>query len=303
MESRRKNNKIIVILGPTSSGKSAAAIRIARKFNGEIISADSRQIYRGMDIGTGKVTIAEQKMAYHWLIDIVSPKTDFNVTQFKRKAEKIITDILKRKKLPIICGGTGFWIRAVVDDLNFPKVKPNWELREKLGELGSEELFKMLRRIDPVRASIIDPKNKIRLIRAIEICQKLGKVPRFKPHLAKKKNRHEFLQIGIDVPREVLSEKIKKRLKKRFQAGLIKEVNDLRRLGLNWKKIQSFGLCYFWTPLYLTGKISLDELEERVYLAEKDYAKRQMTWFKKDKRILWLKKSKEIEREVKKFIS
>jgi tRNA dimethylallyltransferase len=114
---------------------------------------------------------------------------------------------------------------------------------------------------------------------------------------------YDFLQIGIDVPRAQLYSKIKKRLEKRFRAGLIEEVNDLCKLGLSWKKIQGFGLCYFWTPLYLTGKISLDELEERVYLAEKDYAKRQMTWFRKDKRIKWLKNYKAIEREVKKFLN
>jgi tRNA dimethylallyltransferase len=303
MEFRGKNNRIIVILGPTSSGKSAVAIKLARKFNGEIISADSRQIYRGMSLGTGKVSRAEQKMACHWMIDVVSPKTDFNVAQFKRKAEIIIADILRRKKLPIICGGTGFWIKAVVDNLSFPKVKPDWKLREKLGRLGHEELFKIIKRIDPGRASTLDSRNKIRIIRAIEICQKMGKVPRIKSQIAKVKNKYQFLQIGISIPRTQLHEKIRKRLERRFQAGLVEEVRKLKKLGLTWKKIQSFGLSYFWIPLYLENKISLDELRERVYLAEKDYAKRQMTWFKKDERIIWLKKYKEIEGKVKKFLS
>lgn len=302
MESGR-NDKIIVILGPTSSGKSAATIKLARKFNGEIISADSRQIYRGMDIGTGKVTAGEQKMAQHWLIDVASPKNDFNVTQFKRKAEKVIVDILKRKKVPIICGGAGFWIKAVVDDVNFPRVKPDWELRKELGKLSTAKLFTMLKKLDQTRAKNIDRKNKVRLIRAIEICQKIGKVPRFEPSLVSEKNKYQFLQIGIDVPRAQLDGKIKKRLKKRFQTGMIEEVKKLKKLGLSWKKIQGFGLAYFWIPLYLEKKISLEELRERVYLAEKDYAKRQMTWFRKDKRIVWLKRYKEIEKEAKKFLN
>jgi len=298
------NNKILVILGPTSSGKSSVAIKLAKKFNGEIISADSRQIYRGMDIGTGKVTVAEQKMAPHWLIDIVSPKTDFNVTLFKKKAEKIIANILKRKKVPIICGGTGFWIKAAVDNVNFPEVKPDWKLRETLEKLTSAKLFAMLKKLDSERSKNIDKYNKRRLIRAIEICETIGKVPPLKRSDFKpaKVGPWEFLQIGIDVPREILHEKIKKRLKKRFQSGMIEEVKKLRKSGLGWKKIQSFGLAYFWIPLYLENKISLDELYKRVYLAEKDYAKRQMTWFRKDKRILWLKSYKEIEKEIKKLL-
>jgi len=254
-----------------------------------------------MDIGTGKVTPAEQKMAVHWLLDVASPKNDFNVTQFKRKAQRLIADILRRKKVPIICGGTGFWIKAVVDDIVFPKVKPDWKLREKLEKYSTEELFAQLKKIDPGRASTIDKNNKIRLIRALEICKYLGKVPRnTKPQMPDRK--YEFLQVGIDVPREMLNEKIKKRLKKRFSAGMIDEVKKLRKSGLTWKKIQSFGLAYFWIPLYLNGKITLNELQERVYLTEKDYAKRQMTWFRKDKRIIWLKNYRDIEKQVKEFL-
>jgi len=305
MESGGKSNKIIVVLGPTSSGKSAVAIKLARKFNGEIISADSRQIYRGMDLGTGKVTRSEQKMARHWMLDIVSPRANYSAALFKRGAEKIISDILDRKKIPILCGGTGFWIKSVVDNVNFPKVKPDWKLREQLGKLSAGKLFSMLKKIDPVRAKNIDSKNKVRIIRSIEICQKLGRVPEIRKSDPKptKIGPREFLQIGIDVPREILSEKIKKRLKKRFQAGLIEEVRTLKKSGLSWKKIQGFGLCYFWIPLYIKEEISLEKLYERVYLAEKDYAKRQMTWFKKDKRILWLKNYKEIEKEAKKLLN
>jgi tRNA dimethylallyltransferase len=296
MESR---GKIIIILGPTSSGKSEVAVRLAKKFKGEVISADSRQIYRGMDVGTGKITKKEMAGIKHWMLDIASPKTDYNVAKFKKQAEKIIADILQRGKLPIICGGTGFWIKAIVDNVNFPEIKPNKKLRDKLHDYPAEHLFEMLKKLDSDRAKNIDQHNKVRLIRAIEICKALGSVPKYKTQDAK----YEFLQIGIDVSKEKLYQNIKKRLGTRFKHGIIKEVKDLQeKYKLSWKKIQSFGLGYFWIPLYLQNKLSKEELFEKVYLAEKDYAKRQMTWFQKDKRIKWLKNYKEIEKASKFFI-
>lgn len=295
-------NKIIVILGPTSSGKSEVAIRLARKFDGEIISADSRQIYRGMDIGTGKVSRTEQKLARHWLIDIVSPKTEYNVSRFKKDANYVINYLHKKDELPIICGGTGFWIKALADDVNFPEVKPDKKLRKKLEKESAEKLFTRLKKIDPERARNIDAKNKVRLIRAIEICKVIGKVPKFMEREAQN-NKYEFLQIGIKIDKEELNENIKKRLKKRLAQGMIAEVKKLHSQGLSWKKIQSFGLGYFWIPLYLQDKIGKYELFEKAYQAEKNYAKRQLTWFRKDKRIIWLKNYKEIEKETKHFLN
>lgn len=348
------DNKIIVILGPTSSGKSEVAIRLAKKFNGEIISADSRQIYRGMNVGTGKVEpdrpgeipiefAAKGKFSSgshsfisagipHYLIDIISPRTEYNVSDFKKDAEKIIEDILSRGKLPIICGGTGFWIKAVVNNVTFPEVKPNKVLRNMLRNKTAEELFKMLKKADPERAKNIDAKNKVRLIRAIEICKALGKVPLLPtpPPLGRGwpegpgegTNKHTFLQIGIDVSKEELHRNIKRRLKKRFAAGMIEEVENLhKKYKLSWKKIQSFGLGYFWIPQYLQSKIKtkeelfekvypvessrsedIENVFNRVYHAEKDYAKRQMTWFRKDHRIIWLKNYREIAKAAKKFL-
>jgi len=291
--------KIIAILGPTSSGKSEVAIRLAKKFNGEIISADSRQIYRDLDIGTGKVSKQEQKTAKHWMLDIINPTTKYNATKFKQHSEKIIADILQRKKLPIICGGTGFWIQAVVDNIVFPEVKPDEKLRNSLRNKTAEHLFSMLKKLDSKRANNIDAKNKVRLIRAIEICKELGSVPRIKTL-----PKYEALQIGIDVPKEKLHLNIEKRLRKRWQAGMIKEVKDLhKKQKLSWKKIQSFGLGYFWIPLFLQGKLSKEELFKRLYLTEKYYAKRQMTWFQKDQRIVWLKNSAQISIAVKKFLA
>lgn len=312
-------NKIIIILGPTASGKSSTAIKLAQKFNGEIISADSRQIYRGMDIGSGKVTGSKKAVIpslsrdlnkkttfisegiSHYMIDIVSPQTDFSVAKFKKKAERYIEDILKRDKLPIICGGTGFWIQAIVDDIVYPEVKPDWQLRKNLEKESLENLLNKLRKIDPQRAKTVDIKNKVRLIRAIEICQSLGKVPTNSK--IKKDPKYNFLQIGIMRDKEELIQRIKLNVKKRFDLGMIEEVENLKKQGLSWSKIMSFGLSYKLIPQYLKGEIKTqEELIEKIYLAEKNYAKRQMTWFKKDKRIKWLDNYEEIKKEVEFFI-
>ncbi len=341
MVMKKRKNKVIVILGPTSSGKSKVAIKLAKKFNGEIISADSRQVYRGMDIGTGKVEpdrpgeipVKSARGGFssgtppfisagipHYMIDIVSPKTDYNVAKFKKQADRIIADILSRGKLPIICGGTGFWIKAIVDNVKFPEVKPDWKLRKKLNKKKITGLIQELKKLDPDRLKAIDKNNKVRLIRAIEICKTLGRVPTNNLQ----STTYNFLQFGIKLPEEKLYQNIKKRLEARFKQGMIKEVKDLReKYKLSWKKIQSFGLGYYWIPLYLQGELTKLEVFEkiypmeypakrdnfakrnlfhRVYQSEKDYAKRQMTWFKKDKRIKWLRKYKDIEKEVKNFI-
>jgi len=302
---KKRNNKVIVVLGPTSSGKSEVAVKLAKKFGGEVISADSRQVYKYMNIGTGKITKKEMAGIKHWMLDIVSPKTDCNVAKFKKQADKIIADILKRGKLPIICGGTGFWIKAIVDNVNFPEVKPDKVLRNQLSNKSASILFKMLEKLDSERAKNIDKNNKARLIRAIEIVRKLGKVPALNAPSPYQGEGCEvkFLQIGIDIPKEKLQKNIQKRLKKRFAQGMIKEVGVLReKYKLSWKKIQSFGLGYFWIPLYLQNKISKEKLFEKIYLAEKNYAKRQMTWFKKDQRINWLKDYRKIEKQAVKFI-
>jgi len=294
------NNKIIVILGPTASGKSSVAIKLAKKFNGEILSADSRQIYRCMDIGSGKITKTEQKIVPHYMLDIVSPNTKYNVAKFKKQALRHIKDILSREKIPIICGGTGFWIKAIVDDIDFPQVKPDQELRNKLCKKSDKELFKNLKELDAKRAKNIDTKNKVRLIRAIEICKTLGKVPAKKNIINK---RYNFLQIGIKQPKEKLHQRIKLNVKKRFNKGMVKEVKNLHRKGVSRKRLQSFGLSYALVPEFINGVVkSKEELLEKIYLAEKNYAKRQMTWFNKDKRIKWLKNYKEIEKETKKFL-
>ena len=344
-----KKTKVIVILGPTSSGKSDLAVRLAKKLEketgkqSEIISVDSRQIYKDMDLGTGKVEggwksvktnplairpddpVGRESRAFrsaslrskgpallafiyknipHHLIDFVDPITHsqedkkYSVTNFQKDCLQLIKKIDRENKIPILCGGTGFWISAVIDNIIFPEVKPNKKLRAELSKKSNAELFKMLKEKDPDRAKNIDPKNKFRLIRALEICEELGTVPKTK---AKPPKNLDFLQIGLDYPVEILAEKIKKRLESRWTDGMIEEVKNLKeKYKMSWKEIQAFGLAYYWIPLYLQNKLLDDqkniitdpiqakkELIQRVYFAEKNYAKRQRTWFKRDKRIVW----------------
>ncbi|TAK96597.1 tRNA (adenosine(37)-N6)-dimethylallyltransferase MiaA [Patescibacteria group bacterium] len=295
MESRRK---VIVILGPTASGKSSLAIKLARKFNGEIISADSRQIYRGMNIGTGKVTRAEQRLARHWMLDIVSPKTEYSVAKFKKAANLVIEDILKRDKLPIICGGTGFWIKAIVDNIQFPEVKPDWKLRKELEKESTKKLFQKLQKLDPKRANTIDPQNKVRLVRALEICHSLGSVPPLRATQTNTSNCN-FLQIGIALPKKKLDVRIAKRLEQRFKQGMLREVRNLHfKKGTSWKRLEQFGLEYYWIARYLQRKITLVEMKEKLRLDIIHYAKRQMTWFRKDRRIKWLTSYSGIHKKV-----
>ncbi|MBU4078319.1 tRNA (adenosine(37)-N6)-dimethylallyltransferase MiaA, partial [Patescibacteria group bacterium] len=164
--------KIIVVVGPTASGKSDLAVEIAKKYNGEVVSADSRQVYKGMDIGTGKITQKEMQGIKHYLLDVASPKTRFTVAQYQKKANQAIGEIIKKEKLPILCGGTGFYIQSIVDNIAIPKVKPDLKLRKNLEKQSAEELFEQLKKLDSERAKNIDKYNKRRLIRAIEIVLK-----------------------------------------------------------------------------------------------------------------------------------
>jgi tRNA dimethylallyltransferase len=293
------SRKIIIILGPTASGKSNLAVRLAKEINGEIISADSRQVYRGMDIGTGKITKEEMRGIPHHLLDVASPRKRFTVSQYKKLALEAIKKILKKNKIPIICGGTGFYIQAVVDGIVIPKVKPDWKLRKKLEKKTTQELYKILKKIDPKRAKNIDERNPRRLIRAIEIVKKTKKPV---PPLAADPLPYPVLIIGIKKSQKELKKLIKKRLLKRLKAGLAEEVKKLKKSGLSWKKLEEFGLEYRQLAKCLQG---LTLPEEMTALLQKDiehFAKRQMTWFKKDKRIKWIKNYKKAEFLAKKFI-
>ncbi len=279
--------KVLVILGATSTGKSDLAVILAKKLNGEVISADSRQVYKGLNLGTGKITKKEMHGIPHHLLDVANPKSKFSVTDFKDEAEKKIKEILNRNKLPIIAGGTGFYIDAVVNNTIFPEVPPDGKLRKKLADKSSGQLFAILKKLDKKRAKEILDKgelnNKVRLIRAIEIVKVLGKVPKIK----NKKSEYEFIKIGLILDDAKLKEKIKARLLKRIRLGMLKEAETLHKKGLTWKRMMELGLEYRYMAMYLQNKINKGEMIERLTNEINHYAKRQKTWFKRDKEINW----------------
>ena len=299
MEPQRK---IIVILGPTASGKSALAVKLAKKINGEIVSADSRQVYKEFNIGSGKITKKEMSEVPHYCIDIVSPRKIFTVVDFKKCANEAIEKIFIRNKTPIIVGGTGLYIQAIVDNLVLPEVKPNWKLRKELENKTTEEMLETLKKLDPERAKNIDAKNPRRLIRAIEIAKALGKVPNLEIQCPS----WEALQIGIKLPDEILKKNIEKRIKKMLNppagGGLVAETKRLRASGLSWKRIHELGFEYKYPALFLQNKISKDEMLSKMLVENWQYAKRQMTWFKRDKRIKWTSKEKQAEKFIKEFL-
>ncbi len=285
------SEKIIIIVGPTASGKSELAVKMAKSLKGEVVSADSRQIYEGLDIGSGKVAGRWRNGNYyykgvrHHLIDIINPKRAVSAAQFQKLAKRAIKGILSRGHVPIICGGTAHWIDAVVYDQKFPKVKPDLKLRAKLERKSTQQLFAQLKKLDPARAGTIDAKNPRRLIRALEIVLTTGKaVPRLI-----QKPKFDAQWVGIKVDPATLSKKIEKRLQQWLKQGLLKEIEALHKKGVPWRQIEQFGLDYKFGALYLQGQISYDDMTAQSALSIKRYAKRQMTWWKRNKKIKWVK--------------
>ena len=300
---KRERQKILVVLGPTASGKSALVVLLALKFGGEIISADSRQVYKGLDIGTGKITKKEMRGVRHHLLDVEDPRRQFTVVQYVEKARRAIAAIARRGKLPIICGGAGFYISAVVDNLALPKVPPNKNLRAELRGKTSEALFATLLKLDPRRAKTLDAKNPRRIIRAIEVAQALGKVPDRQPS-TNSQEPYEYLFIGLRVPPQELKRKILIRLLARMRRGMVREARKLHGQGLSWKRMNELGLEYRYLAKYLRNEMSKSEMIQKLGTEIWHYTKRQMTWFKRDPRIKWFspKDFKAIEKEIAVFL-
>jgi len=312
---KKQSQKIIVVVGPTSSGFSDLGIRLAQKFNGEIISADSRQVYRGMDIGTGKVTKKEQKMAVHHLLDVISPKKQFTADDFKKLGQKAINDVQHRYKIPVIVGGTGFYVDVLLGKASIAEVPPNKKLRAKLEKQSAEQLFKQLNRLDLRRARTIDCKNKRRLIRALEIIMTTNK-----PVPAIKKQNAIFRVLWLGLRPKDLEKKIKLRLDTRLKQGMVKEVKNLLKSGVSKKRLYDFGLEYRQISEYLASEkpapyeskasrsgfkvksvksFRKSEHYQKLLREIIKYSKRQMTWFKRNKEIHWINPSAEGQKEAK----
>ncbi len=318
--------KILVILGPTSTGKSDFAVGLAKQFsakggsasggNGaEIISADSRQVYKGLDLGTGKVprdrvrssrfstNYSRQTTNYlyrgvpHHLLDVASASRVFTASDYARLAKRSILKIAKKGKLPIICGGTGFYIAAALEKQSLAPVPPNATLRKQLLKKSAAELFLLLKKMDPERARNIDAKNTHRLIRAIEIAKAIGKSP-----ARNREEEYNALKIGLNFPLETLKKRIGLRLKKRLRLGLIKEVARLHENGLSFRRMEALGLEYRYISRHLRGMLTRKQMEEELSREIFKFAKRQNTWFKKDKSIHWVKNLKEAASLVRRFL-
>ena len=296
--------KIVVIAGPTASGKTALGIRIARAFGGEVVSADSRQIYRGMDIGTGKPTPAEMEDVPHHLIDIRDPDEGYTAADYQRDAIAATLDILARGKLPILVGGTGLYIKSVVENLDIPSVVADPELRmtieREIAEEGLPAVFEKLIALDPDAEREVDGRNPRRVVRALEVARATGL-----PFTAARKKQaplFEALEIGLDPPAAVLRDRIERRVDEIFRDdALPNEVRTLvARYGADAPALDAIG--YRETITYLNGRITNEEAAELIKRKTRAYAKRQMTWFKKDAAILWAADPEEAETRIRVFL-
>jgi tRNA dimethylallyltransferase len=321
-------NKLLVICGPTATGKTKLALRLAKTINGEIISSDSRQVYTGLDIGTGKDIPPHSKIMLRnskfggvydfggvlvWGYDLVDPQKEFSVAQYLKIIQKIIKNIQKKGKTPILVGGTGFYIKAVVDGIPTVAIPRNKKLRQKLADKKVEELFEILAQLDSAKAAsmnLSDRKNSRRLVRAIEIAQwMIDRKSFYKPENALLKNQQfDVCFIGLTAPTDFLGQKIKKRVGERIRLGIEKEIKRLLALGVGWEKQALNSLGYRQWKDYFEGKMSKEEVIQKWIGDEIKYAKRQMTWFKKDKRIIWFDITKknyeeEVEKRVKRWYS
>lgn len=293
--------KIIAIVGPTASGKTDLSLFLAKKFDGYIISADSKQLYKGMDIGTGKITEKEAGTIPHFGFDLINPDQEFNVSHFKKYAERIIDS---KDEVAIVVGGTGLFIDALLYNITPPEVAPDLEFRTKIEEQIQKEsleaVVKELIALDPEAENIVDLKNPRRVIRALEVTKKSGKP--FSAYYTRGPQKYESLVLGIDIPKEELHTKIDTRVDAMINDGLIGEVkNLLKKYNKNAPGFSSIG--YKELIPYLKGEISKEQTIEDIKTASKKYAKRQMTWFRGNKNVQWASTKEEAEKITKNFLS
>lgn len=285
--------RVIVVAGPTASGKTSLAISLAKALNGEVVSADSMQIYQYMNIGTAKPTVEEMDGVPHHLLDFVSPLEAFDVVQYQKMAMEVIEDIFARGKQPILCGGTGLYINSLIYNLSYGETEADPVFREKMAKeaalYGNEVLHAKLREVDPKAAETIHPNNVKRVIRALEVYETTGK--RFSEQLeASRQNPapYDYVCIGLELPREYLYDRINKRVDLMLEAGLLEETRALLERGLLEGPTASMGICYKELLPYLRGESTLLDCAERLKQGTRNYAKRQMTWFKRIPEMQWV---------------
>lgn len=278
------NNRVIAVVGATASGKTSYAIELAKKINGEIISADSRLVYKGMDIGTAKPTIDEMQEIPHYMIDVVEPEYNYSVGLYVKEAKKHITDIISRGKVPIVVGGTGLYFRVLLENYDLPDVKPDYELRKELSSYSYEELLEMLTKLDEKAANSVEKNDKKKLIRYIEIIKLAGKPLDLVRGVKEKEFNVEW--VGLNFPREILYDRINKRVDLMIEQGLIAETKKLLQKHGRISNITD-TIGYREVLSYLDGELSLDEAKDKLKQNTRNYAKRQLTWFRKNEQINW----------------
>ena len=287
-------NKIIILAGPTGVGKTSLSIGLAKELNGEIVSADSMQVYRHMDIGTAKITGSEMQGVPHFLIDIIEPTEEYNVTRFKEEAERVIEDIHSRNRLPIIVGGTGFYIQALLYGTDFSdKTQTGYrqELIDLAGKYGSEYLFDMLMKCDPAACEYIGRNDVFRLSRALEYHHVTGEP--ISLHNIRERSReavYDHRYFVLNLPREELYERINTRVDVMIKNGLLDEVRSLKEMGCEPSMTSMKGLGYKEMLRYLDGEITFDEAVRIIKRDTRHFAKRQVTWFKREKDTIWINK-------------
>lgn len=283
---------VIVICGPTASGKTALSIELAKKINGEIVSSDSMQIYKYMDIGTAKPTVGEMQGIKHYLIDLVEPNKRYSVAEYKIDAEKAIEEILKKGKIPIIVGGTGLYVDSLIYGIEYQDIKLDEEYRKKLEKIADEEglqkLYEKAKQIDSKAMEKISPNDKKRIIRVLEIYKATGKT-KTEQEIESRKNevKYDYHVFAINMEREKLYERINKRVDIMIEQGLIEEVQEVLQKYKEFPTAMQ-GLGYKEVVEYIEGKTTKEEMIEKIKMETRRYAKRQLTWFRKNKQTLWL---------------
>ena len=293
--------KVIVICGPTASGKTALSIELAKRIDGEIISCDSMQIYKEMDIGTAKVTKEEMQGIKHYLVDYISPDERYSVARFKQDAKNAIKDIIAKGKTPIIVGGTGLYLDSLIYEIDYPQIELDEEYRNKMENIANEgrleELYLLAKKIDPKAIEKISPNDQKRIIRVLEIYNSTGKTKTQLEEESRKEVEYDYKVFAINWEREKLYERINKRVDIMIEQGLIDEVKQIKEKYSKFPTAMQ-GLGYKEVVDYLEGKYTKDEMIEKIKMETRRYAKRQITWFRKNKQTIWLEGTNDIQNNI-----